>query len=196
LYRKDWWQYDPATNIWEQRSNLPGSERGAASTFTLGSKGFVVFGADGGFKDELWQYNPYSDSWNIKANFPGGERRNAVAFTIGTKAYAGIGKGPSGIRQNFYEYTPALPLALDENEQIRIQAYPNPATDYVNIFLQQESDAEWILISDQNGHLVESVPVYSQTVQIDRNEKAAGIYYVMILNSQNKPIAQTTLIFN
>jgi len=196
LYRKDWWQYDPATNIWEQRANLPGSERGAASTFTLGSRGFVVFGADGGFKDEVWQYNPYSDSWNIKANFPGGERRNAIAFTIGNKAYAGIGKGPSGIRQNFYEYTPALPLSVDENEMIRVQLYPNPATDYVTIFLQQESDAHWLVVTDQAGRLVETVAVNSQTVELDRGAKSDGLYYVTILNNQHKSIAQTTLIFN
>ncbi|MBI3135388.1 MAG: T9SS type A sorting domain-containing protein [Bacteroidetes bacterium] len=196
LYRKDWWQYDPATNIWEQRSNLPGTERGAASTFTLGSKGFVVFGADGGYKDELWEYNPYTDSWNIKANFPGGERRNAIAFSIGSKGYAGIGKGPSGIRQNFYEYTPALPLAVDDYELLKIQVYPNPATELVNVFLQQHSDARLMVLTDNTGNLVETQAVTSQTIQIMRDTKANGIYYLTILNDQNRPIAQTTLIFN
>jgi N-acetylneuraminic acid mutarotase len=196
LYRKDWWQYDPATNIWEQRSNLPGTERGAASTFTIGSKGFVVFGADGGFKDELWEYNPYTDSWNIKANFPGGERRNAIAFTIGTKGYGGIGKGPSGIRQNFYEYTPALPLAVDENQSIQVQVYPNPIVDVAQIFIQNESDAKWILVHNSFGQLVQQIQVTSQTMELQRNNLAAGIYYLTVLNSTQKPIGRTQLIFN
>jgi N-acetylneuraminic acid mutarotase len=196
LYRKDWWQYDPATNVWEQRANLPGTERGAASTFTIGSKGFVVFGADGGFKDELWEYNPYTDSWNIKANFPGGERRNGIAFTIGTKGYGGIGKGPSGIRQNFYEYTPALPLAVDENQSIQVQVYPNPIVDMAQIFIQNESDAKWILISNSAGQLVQQIQVTSQTMELQRNNLAAGIYYLTVLNSTQKPIGRTQLIFN
>jgi N-acetylneuraminic acid mutarotase len=186
LYRKDWWQYDPATNVWEQRSNLPGTERGAASTFTIGSKGFVVFGADGGFKDE----------WNIKANFPGGERRNAIAFTIGAKGYGGIGKGPSGIRQNFYEYTPALPLAVDENEFVHIQVYPNPIRDIAQIFIQNESDAKWIVIHTSTGQLVQQIQVTGQTTELERNNLAAGIYYLTILNSIQKPIGRTQLIFS
>jgi N-acetylneuraminic acid mutarotase len=196
LYRKDWWQYNPATNVWEQRSNLPGTERGAASTFTIGSKGFVVFGADGGFKDELWEYNPYTDSWNIKANFPGGERRNAIAFTIGTKGYGGIGKGPSGIRQNFYEYTPALPLAVEENETVHVQVYPNPIDDVAQIFIQNESSAKWILIHNSNGQLVQQIQVIGQTMELQRNNLASGIYYLTILNNIQKPIGRTQLIFS
>lgn len=196
LYRKDWWQYDPSTNVWEQRSNLPGTERGAASTFTIGSKGFVVFGADGGFKDELWEYNPYTDSWNIKANFPGGERRNGVAFAIGTKGYAGIGKGPSGIRQNFYEYNPALPLGVDENELVQIQVYPNPVVDRASVFIQNDSDAKWILIVNNSGQLVQQLAVTGQTMELERNNLSSGIYFLVILNSQQKTIGQTKLIFS
>lgn len=195
LYRKDWWQYDPATNVWEQKSNLPGSERGAASTFTLGSKGFVVFGADGGYKDELWEYNPFTDSWNIKANFSGGERRNGIAFSIGTKGYAGIGKGPSGLRQNFYEYTPALPLAIDEITDVQIQVYPNPVTESGKIYLQNESDATWVLISNNTGQLVEKIQVTSQTIEFERNDNPSGIYYITILNSSYNAIGQTQIIF-
>lgn len=194
IYRKDWWEYNPATNVWVQRSNLPASERGAASTFTLGSKGFVVFGADGGFKDDLWEYNPYTDSWNIKANFPGGERRNAIAFSIGNKGYAGIGKGPSGRRQNFYEYNPALPLAVEEHQLI-IEVYPNPVADKANIYLQNESDARLLLITNNQGQLVKKIQVDQQTVELDRNDEPAGIYILSILDSSNKLIGQTRLIF-
>ncbi|MBK9192040.1 MAG: T9SS type A sorting domain-containing protein [Crocinitomicaceae bacterium] len=194
LYRKDWWEYDPSTNVWEQKSNLPGDERGAASSFTLGSRGFVIFGADGGFKDELWQYNPYTDSWNIKSNIPGGGRRNGIAFSIGNKGYAGIGKGSSGIKKSFYEYTPAMPLAIEE-QSLTISFYPNPAIERVNIYLQNESDAHSIILINNSGQIVEKYTVSSQTMSIERNNLTAGNYFVLILDSNQSVIAKSQFIF-
>lgn len=196
IYRKDWWQYNPATNVWEQRENLPGTERGAASTFTIGSKGFVVFGGDGGYKDELWEYNPYQDSWNIKANFPGGERRNAIAFAVGNRGYAGIGKGPTGIKQNFYEYTPLYPLGIEESEALALTVYPLPAADEVHLWLQSESNAAQLRVYDVHGELVISELITSQTVDIERNGLPAGIYHAIVLDAENKVKGTAKIIFS
>lgn len=58
-----------------------GDERGAAKVaFLHWSRGYVIFGADGGFKDELWEYNPYTDSWNIKSNIPGWRKKKWNCF--------------------------------------------------------------------------------------------------------------------
>jgi len=195
LYRKDWWEYNPGTNVWTVKSDLPGTERGAASTFTIVSKGFVVFGADGGYKDELWEYSPYTDSWNIKANFSGGERRNGIAFSIGNKGYGGIGKGPSGLRQNFYEYAPAFPVGIEENEKLAIQIYPNPIVESANLFLQNESDAARFIIVDLNGKIVQSEIINSQTTTISRSDLASGIYQLIVFNDKGNPLATEKIIF-
>lgn len=195
LYRKDWWEYNPGTNVWVEKSDLPGTERGAASSFTIVSKGFVVFGADGGYKDELWEYSPYSDSWNIKANFPGGERRNAIAFSIGNKGYGGIGKGPSGLRQNFYEYSPMYPVGIEEQEKLNIQVYPNPIVESATLFLQNESNASHYVLLDINGKIIQSEIVNSQSVEIQRAEIAAGIYQLVVFNDKGNPLATEKIIF-
>jgi len=195
LYRKDWWEYNPGTNVWVEKSDLPGTERGAASTFTIASKGFVVFGADGGYKDELWEYSPYSDSWNIKSNFSGGERRNGIAFSIGNKGYAGTGKGPSGLRANFYEYSPAYPVGIEEQEKLNIQIYPNPIVEKANLFLQNESDASHYVVIDMNGKIILSEIMTSQSVEIQRAEIAAGIYQLIVFNDKGNPLATEKIIF-
>ena len=195
LYRKDWWEYNPGTNVWTEKSELPGTERGAASSFTIVSKGFVVFGADGGYKDELWEYSPYTDSWNIKANYEGGERRNGIAFAIGNKGYAGIGKGPSGLRQNFHEYSPALPVGIEENEKLTIQIYPNPVIESTFLFLQNESDASHYLIIDINGKIVQSENISGQSVEIFRSGISSGMYQVVVFNAKGNPLATEKIIF-
>ncbi|MBK7129231.1 MAG: hypothetical protein IPH66_07715 [Crocinitomicaceae bacterium] len=195
LYRKDWWEYDPASNIWTEKTDIPGTERGAASTFTLGSKGFIVFGGDGGFKDELWEYNPFSDSWNIRSNFPGGERRNGIAMAIGNKGYAGIGKGPSGIRQNFYEYSPILPLETSDFEMIHVDVYPNPASEYVQVFIQNEMYKGRLVIISQKGELVKSILVDSQTYTFSSADFDSATYYIILIDCENNLVAKSSFTF-
>ena len=40
----DLWAYDPASNSWSQRADLPGAVRSDAVAFTLGGKGYVAAG--------------------------------------------------------------------------------------------------------------------------------------------------------
>lgn len=183
VFRKDWWKYNPATNLWTECEDFPGSERGQASTFVLGSRGFVVFGGDGGYSDELWEYNPFHDSWSIRANFPGGERHNAIAFSIGERGYAGIGKGPTGRRQNFYEYTPLQPLGNDVYHltPFTLDIYPNPSHSGVNIALNGDAQTYDIQIYNLNGVLVLANQPDSNNIVIQRGELQEGVYIVYVL---------------
>ena len=178
LYRKDWWQYNPQSDSWIEVSSLPGVERGASSTFVLGQRGFVVFGTDGGFKDELWEYNPFSDSWMIRANFPGGERKNGVAFAIGDSAYAGIGKGASGKRRNFYRYYPLLPVGLEENPESFV-VYPNPTSETLNILVTADSEYQFQLV-DLKGRQV----LTSSNTTFAINNLKAGVYILNIFDQK------------
>ncbi|MBD3635916.1 MAG: T9SS type A sorting domain-containing protein [Crocinitomicaceae bacterium] len=188
LYRKDWWQYDPQLDSWQQVADLPGVERGGSATFVLGQRGFVVFGADGGYKDELWEYNPFNDSWQIRANFPGGERKNGIAFAIGDSAYAGTGKGYSGKKRSFYRYYPLLPVGTEEN-QLSIEVYPNPASNYLKI--------------DGNSQLFTSVELYdmrgtkvlqSESTYIDITSLSEGTYVILISDATNTPVQTDKII--
>ena len=188
LYRKDWWQYDPQTDSWVEVASLPGVERGSASSFVIGQRGFVVFGTDGGFKDELWEYNPFTDSWMIRANFPGGERKNAVAFAVGDSAFAGIGKGSSGKRRNFYRYYPLLPVGIDE-EVSTIKLYPNPTSDYINIILSHDKQYEYQLV-DLRGR--EILRTSSSSILVD--DLKEGTYILNVFDNNDIHITTEKVI--
>ena len=44
---KDFWEYDPAANIWTQKADFGGTEREYAVGFSIGSKGYIGTGYDG-----------------------------------------------------------------------------------------------------------------------------------------------------
>ena len=195
LYRRDWWQYDPISNWWTAKSDLPGSERGTASTFTISQRGFIVLGANGSYIDELWQYNPFTDSWSIKSDFPGAGRRNGIAFSIGNKGYAGIGKGSTGLKRTFYEYTPAGPVGMDENSGLSLEIYPNPVVESAFLFLQNNSDASHYSILNMNGEIVASETITTQSVEIHRNNLPSGTYLLAVTNHGGAILAIEKLIF-
>lgn len=126
LYKKDFWEYDPATDTWTQKADFRGEERQNAVGFSIDGKGYVGTGfvfdeARGGkwrSKKDFWEYDPQADSWTQKADFGGGFRRNAVSFTIDGKAYVGTGLNArngyvgtslnaNDISKDFWEYDPA-----------------------------------------------------------------------------------------
>jgi N-acetylneuraminic acid mutarotase len=112
--RKDFWEYEPATDTWTQKADFGGLARSLAAGFSIGSKGYIGTGDispdRAGFSDDFWEYDPATNGWLIKAYFGGGERIHASGFNIGSKGYLGFGAftdNPSAPRKNdLWEYTP------------------------------------------------------------------------------------------
>jgi N-acetylneuraminic acid mutarotase len=91
--RKDFWEYDPATNAWTQKADFRGGARYGATGFSIGSKGYLGTGRDENlfpFKD-LWEYDPATNAWTQKADLGVEGRKWAVGFSIGSKGYIGTG---------------------------------------------------------------------------------------------------------
>lgn len=61
-YEKKLWCFDPQTNNWSQRNNLPEYIDGG---FVAGNKAFIIIGGS-----QLWQYDDQNDSWFQKATLP------------------------------------------------------------------------------------------------------------------------------
>ncbi|HMI63424.1 MAG TPA: hypothetical protein VK518_21055, partial [Puia sp.] len=79
----DFWEYDPTTNAWTQKANLPlGLER--AASFVVGTNGYVCTGYHVVPPDSpsyyntnvnyLFQYDQTSNTWTQRSAFPGGAR--------------------------------------------------------------------------------------------------------------------------
>jgi hypothetical protein len=73
--QKDFWQYDPTTNIWFQVADFGGTARYLAVGFSIGDKGFIGSGLP--YKRDFWEYNSTTKPGKEYAeNIPG----DAVVF--------------------------------------------------------------------------------------------------------------------
>ncbi len=110
------WEYDPATNIWTPKANIPVAirVRTFGVSFSIGSKGYVAFGqsdtsGQATVTNDLWEYDPAADQWTPKAKLPGAARDGAMAFVVNGKAYVGAGVDADAYYLgDFYEYDPAM----------------------------------------------------------------------------------------
>ena len=108
-YYNDFWEYDPASNIWTQKADFGGTGRSSAVGFSIGNKGYIGTGAESVFpykKNDFWEYDPANDTWTQKADFGGGERYYAVGFSIESKGYIGTGWDRASSKKDFWVYEP------------------------------------------------------------------------------------------
>lgn len=102
-YQKDFWEYDPSTNIWTRKADFPFIRQGSVA-FSIGNKGYVGIGSGmpgNPENNDFWEYDPSSDTWTKKANFGGGFTGKSFCFSTNTKGYVGTAWG-----KQFWEYDP------------------------------------------------------------------------------------------
>jgi N-acetylneuraminic acid mutarotase len=104
---KDFWEYDPERNTWNQKASFPGGYRNGAVGISTATKGYVGTGYDGdSSKNDFWEYDPAMNTWTRKADFAGSRRYGAMGFSIDNKVYIGTGYDGYYLK-DFWEYDPA-----------------------------------------------------------------------------------------
>ena len=94
VLRKDFWEYDPVADAWEQKSDFGGTSRIYAVGFSIKDLGYAGTGKDtNGDKKDFWAYDPSTDTWTQKADFGGTARWWATGFATGDMGYLGTGSG-------------------------------------------------------------------------------------------------------
>lgn len=85
----DFYEYDPNTNIWTNRSSVGTVGRISGVGFGAGGKGYITTGYDRNvtYDNTLWEFNPNTNSWSQKANFPYLNRDGAIALVINGLPY-------------------------------------------------------------------------------------------------------------
>ena len=71
---RDFWEYDPVTNVWRRKADFGGTERESAVGFSIGSKGYIGTGHAslfGGPQVDFWEYDPGTNLWTQKADVGG-----------------------------------------------------------------------------------------------------------------------------
>jgi len=92
---------------WMQKPNIPNNiGRGAASSFSIGSKGYFIGGESAnGVLSETWEFNTETSSWNQKANYPGNPINKGISFSYNNIGYYGLGWDTTTNSRNFKLYT-------------------------------------------------------------------------------------------
>jgi N-acetylneuraminic acid mutarotase len=91
----DFYEYDPATDKWTKKADLPGAtNRSAGISFSANGKGYIGLGTENylstspeNLLKDLWMYDPATDTWTQKASLPDSGRNNSACFVVNNKAY-------------------------------------------------------------------------------------------------------------
>ncbi len=104
--KKDFWEWDPSTNIWTQKADLAVTQgRLACVSFAIGNYGYICAGVDVSKKKDLWRYDPSTNSWTQMTDLGGVARQYGVGFELDGYGYVGTGVG-SGNLKDFWQYDP------------------------------------------------------------------------------------------
>jgi len=86
----DFYEYDPATDSWSQKSSLPGPPRAYAVGAVIGNTGYVGLGGNddqsASFTD-FYAYDPATDTWTSRASMGGSGRADAGVVANGNNIY-------------------------------------------------------------------------------------------------------------
>ncbi|MFN0201570.1 MAG: T9SS type A sorting domain-containing protein [Bacteroidia bacterium] len=111
IYRNDFWEFNPTSNSWTQKADLPAQGRSEAVGFSIGGKGYIGTGyyyiqpiAEG--LNDFWEYDPTTNQWTQKANFPAGKRYAAVGFAANNKGIVGTGRYINTYYSDMWEFNP------------------------------------------------------------------------------------------
>lgn len=178
--KKDFWEWDQATNVWTKKADFGGAARGYAKGFSIGTKGYIMAGIDVSLTstfNDLWEWDQNTNIWVQKANFGGVSRFSPVSFSIGGKGYLGIG----GSYTDFWEYAPSINTGITEVANDNISIFPSPASDLLTLNFNNNDNSDLTLnIYKLTGQLAKSVLLKQNHQQISITDLYNGIYMVEI----------------
>jgi N-acetylneuraminic acid mutarotase len=101
----DWWEFDPSTNSWTQKANVPGVGRYGAFCFGGVDKAYLGMGKDSwNFFNDFYAYDPTTNIWTPKATFPGMARATGAVVYCKGNGYVGLGYGQA-YPSDWWEYS-------------------------------------------------------------------------------------------
>lgn len=177
----DWWEWDPGTGNLTPKATFIGSARSQAVGFAVNGKAYVGTGGLGDERD-FFEYDPVTNSWQVIDEFAGSGRENAMTFVIGTRAF--VVAGTSGI--NYTDNWEFNSLAITSTEELtsrtELEIFPNPATEAINIRLQNSFGKYAYQIYNISGQLTDESEgmLNGDLLQIPVNQLENGVYEVLV----------------
>ena len=113
FYQQDFQEFDPVTNTWIQKPDLPHQLTNAVA-FTIGPKAYIPTGYDTFFNcaSGMLVWDTVQKSWSLKDIPQEIRRSNALGFSIEDKGYVALGYGSGyggayGLQNDMWEFDPS-----------------------------------------------------------------------------------------
>lgn len=88
IVKKDWWEYDPASNSWTQKADYIGNNGNGnygVLTFSMDNAGYIC-GGQQSLNSESYKYTPSTNTWTSVAA-PPSTPQNTSGFVINNEGY-------------------------------------------------------------------------------------------------------------
>ena len=108
----DIWEYNPITNTWTQKSDMPDFiGRDFSIAGAINNKGYVGLGCNVDQninRQSFWEYDPTNDTWTSKHDFPSQFTTDANAFVLNSQLFVagGVKFNPVTLTDQVYSYDP------------------------------------------------------------------------------------------
>ncbi len=187
------YEYKPTIDQWAMRASFPGLATAGSVGFSQRNKGYIVTGYASWLSEvnsEVWEYDPAHNTWVQLDEFYGTSRRFAVGFEIGDRCYFGIGTNGTNFN-DFWEFDAIA--STDELSSLEYKFGPNPVSDYIEFFVNNDNGL-WVEIIDMQGNSLVREFITDRILQLNRTMVLPGNYIMMIANENERSIQRITLI--
>jgi N-acetylneuraminic acid mutarotase len=181
----DMWEYNPVTDSWSQKLNIPGPARNYASTFILDGKFVVGCGIEPlSFLNDFYAYDPSSNSWNNLPSLPlNAARWSAVGFSIGSAGYITTGNqsfnNPIIISNELWKLSlTTSQTELSNNHEIIL--YQNMLSEQLNIEVNIAPQQFSVEILNVNGQRCLKNIFNGRKAQFNTADLSNGAYFAVL----------------
>jgi len=76
----------------------------------------------------------------------------------------------------------------------KITIYPNPADERIYIEMQNHQEAFYVSFYDPSGRMLQQTEIVQSPAKIDCSKFSSGIYFVKVMNSDNRVVANRRIV--